>query len=137
LELGFIGSQVDHSLFMCHFGSTHIFLLIYVDDIIVTSNHASSIDVLVAKLTSDFAMKDLGSLHYFLGIQAVRTVDGLHLRQSMYNTDLLCRVQMDEAKPYGAPCVAGSKMFQFDGEPLADPTLFRHVVGALQYATLT
>jgi len=59
LELGFIGSQVDHSLFMCHSGSTHIFLLIYVDDIIVTSNHGASIDVLVAKLKSDFAMKDL------------------------------------------------------------------------------
>jgi hypothetical protein len=137
LELGFIGSQVDLSLFMCHFGSIHIFLLIYVDDIIVTSNHASLIDVLVAKLTSDFAMKDLGSLHYFLGIQAVWTVDGLHLRQSKYNTDLLRRVQMDEAKPYGAPCVAGSKMSRFDGEPLVDPTLFRHVFGALQFATLT
>jgi hypothetical protein len=122
---------------MCHFGSIHIFLLIYVDDIIVTSNHASLIDVLVAKLTSDFAMKDLGSLHYFLGIQAVWTVDGLHLRQSKYNTDLLRRVQMDEAKPYGAPCVAGSKMSRFDGEPLVDPTLFRHVFGALQFATLT
>jgi len=44
---------------------------------------------------------------------------------------------MDEAKPYGAPCISGSKMSRFDGEPLADPTQFRHVIGALQYATLT
>jgi hypothetical protein len=113
------------------------FLLIYVDDIIVTSNHASSIDMLVANLKSDFAMKDLGPLHYFLGIQVVRTTTGLHLRQSKYNADLLRRIHMDEAKPYAAPCLAGSKMSQFDGDLLDDPTLFRHVVGALQYATLT
>jgi hypothetical protein len=44
---------------------------------------------------------------------------------------------MDEAKTYGAPYLTGSKMSRFDGEVLSDPTTFRHVVGALQYATLT
>jgi hypothetical protein len=43
---------------------------------------------------------------------------------------------MDEAKPYGAPYLARSKMSRFDGEQLFDPTLFRHVMGALQYTTL-
>jgi hypothetical protein len=137
LELGFTGSQVDHSLFTCHFGTTHIFLLIYVDDIIVTSNHAFSIDMLVAKLKSDFAMKNLGSLQYFLGIQAIQTAVGLHLCQSKYNVNLMHCIKMDEAKPYGVPCLAGSKMSWFDGEQLFDPTLFRHVVGSLQYTTLT
>jgi hypothetical protein len=80
LELGFIGSQVDHSLFIYHVGTIHIFLLIYVDDIIVTSNDDCSVNWLINQLQADFAMKDLGSLHYFLGIQAIRTVAGLHLR---------------------------------------------------------
>jgi hypothetical protein len=137
LELGFLGSQVDHSLFTYHVGTTHIFLLIYVDDIIVTSNYARSLDWLVDKLQANFAMKDLGPLHYFLGIQAIRTTNGLHLRQSKYAMDLLDRTHMDAAKPYGAPCLAGSKMSRFDGELLSDPTDYRHVVGALQYATLT
>jgi hypothetical protein len=92
---------------------------------------------LINQLQADFAMKDLGSLHYFLGIQAIRTAAGLHLRQSKYVVDLLRRVKMDEAKPYAAPYLAGSKMSQFDGAPLLDPTEYRHVVGALQYATLT
>lgn len=137
LELGFLESHVDYSLFIYHAGSIHIFLLIYVDDIIITGNHSTTIDLLIGKLQSDFALKDLGDLSYFLGIQAVRTSAGLHLRQSKYIIDLLDRVNMAESKPYRAPCIAGSKMSKFDGQALQDPTTFRHVVGALQYATLT
>jgi delta 1-pyrroline-5-carboxylate dehydrogenase len=82
-------------------------------------------------------MKDLGSLTYFLGIQATRNIAGLHLRQSKYIINLLDRAQMTECKPYAAPCSAGSKMSKFDGNPLSNPTKYRHIVGALQYVTLT
>jgi hypothetical protein len=44
---------------------------------------------------------------------------------------------MLESKPYRAPCIAGSKMSKFDGDPLTDPAEYRHIVGALQYVTLT
>jgi hypothetical protein len=44
---------------------------------------------------------------------------------------------MTDSKPYKAPCVAGSKMSKFDGELLSNPTEYRHIVGALQYITLT
>ena len=44
---------------------------------------------------------------------------------------------MTESNPYPAPCTTGSKMSKFDGEPLPHPTIYRHIVGALQYATLT
>jgi hypothetical protein len=44
---------------------------------------------------------------------------------------------MSESKPYPAPCLTGSKMSRFDGEPLHNPTAYRHIVGALQYVTLT
>jgi hypothetical protein len=137
LEHGLIESHVDYSLFIYHAGSIHIFLLIYVDDIIITGNHPATITLLIDKLQSDFALKDLGDLSYFLGIQAVRNSEGLHLRQSKYAIDLLQRVNMADSKPYCAPCIAGSKMSKFDGEALSDPTTFRHVVGALQYLTLT
>jgi hypothetical protein len=64
-------------------------------------------------------MKDLGSLGYFLGIQATRDSAGLHLCQSKYVLDLLDRTQMTDSKPHRAPCVVGSKMSKFDGELLA------------------
>jgi hypothetical protein len=123
--------QVDHSLFTYHLDSVHVFLLVYVDDIILTGNHEGVMNCFIANLKADFAMKDLGPLGYFLGIQATRDSNGLHLRQTKYVLDLLKRTHMLESKPYRAPCIAGSKMSKFDGELLADPAEYRHIIGAL------
>jgi hypothetical protein len=94
LDIGFTSSQVDPSLFTYHAGPIHVFLLVYVNDIILTGNHSATITVIINKLQADFAMKDLGSLTYFLGIQATRDSTGLHLRQSKYILDHLERTQM-------------------------------------------
>ncbi len=68
LRLGFYCSPADSSLFI--FRSSHhiIFLLVYVDDIIVTINNPSSLSSFISRLSAEFSMKDLGPLHYFLGI---------------------------------------------------------------------
>jgi len=78
-----------------------------------------------------FKLKDLGNLSYFLGIQAVRSSQGLHLRQAKYISDLLSRSKMMGAKPFSSPCLAGSKM------STEDTTINRQTVGALEYCTLT
>jgi hypothetical protein len=122
LDIGFLESHVDYSLFLYHAGSVHIFLLIYVDDIIITGNHPATIDLLIGKLKTDFALKDVGALSYFLGIQADRNFAGLHLSQSKCILDLLDCVHMIDCKPSPAPYIAGSKMSKFDGEILQDPT---------------
>jgi len=80
LEFGFTQSLVHTSLFLFHQGAVHLFLLIYVDDILITGTHSSVIVTLLAKLQTDFALKDLGELSYFLGIQVQRTATSLHLR---------------------------------------------------------
>jgi hypothetical protein len=89
LDIGFIGSQLDYSLFSYHRDRIHIFLLVYVDDIIITGNHSATINWLIGTLKLEFAMKDLGTLSYFLGIQAMRNSYGLHLQLSKYVADLL------------------------------------------------
>lgn len=91
------------------------------DDIIITRNHPAAIDLLIGKLKTDFALKDLGALSYFLGIQAVRNFAGLHLKQSKYILDLLHRVNMTDCKPSPTPCIAGSEMSTFDGGPFKIP----------------
>ena len=77
--LGFVPSKSDTSLFIYNKSNTCIFVLIYVDDIIVTSSSDEAITGLLKDLSADFALKDLGDLHFFLGIEVKRNRDGLHL----------------------------------------------------------
>jgi len=114
-----------------------LFLLLFVDDIIVTGTHSHLICALISRLQQEFPVKDLGPLSYFLGIQVSRTAAGLHLCQSKYVANLLKRTHMAEAKPAKSPCAAGSKLSRYDGEALPNAYEYRSVVGALQYCTLT
>jgi hypothetical protein len=79
----------------------------------------------------------LGELSYFLGIQALRNQEGLHLRQAKYITDLLHNTDMIGAKPLNCPSSSGPKLSSVTGNILHDPTDYRRVVGALQYCTIT
>jgi len=136
LDLGFTLSLVDTSLFNFMSSSMKLFLLIYVDDIIVTGTHSHLIGALIGKLQQEFPVKDLGPLSYFLGIQVPRTSTGLHLCQSKYVADLFHRTHMADAKLAKSPYAAGSKLSRYDGEALNDVSEYRSVVGALQYCTL-
>lgn len=100
-------------------------MLIYVDDVIITLNKINHLRYLIRKLGTCFAMKDLGSLCYFLGLEAHFTNEGLYLTQTKYTRDLLINYGMDGAKPYASPVVAGSKLSIHDGHPLEDPTKYR------------
>jgi len=116
---------------------TLVYMLLYVDDIIVTGNNFS-IKSLVTKLNSEFSLKDLGSLEYFLGIE-VRSQPNcaLILTQSKYIRDLLSKTKMDEANLISSPMVGGCKLTKSGYESFPDPTHYRSVVGALQYSTIT
>jgi len=137
LDFGFTQSLVDTSLFLFHQGAVHLFILIYVDDILITGTHSTVIQSQLAKLRSDFTLKDLGELSYFLGIQVQQTATSLHLRQSKYILDLLNKARMVGAKASWSPCVTGSKLSSTDGSPIENVTEFRQLVGGLQYCTLT
>ena len=102
----------------------------------MTSNVRSFIDLLISNLQLDFAMKDLGQLSYFLGIEATRDSFGLHLRQTRCIIDLLDHVNLIGICPYRAPCVLGTKLSKFDGDPLLDPSEYRHTIGVLIYNAL-
>lgn len=68
---------------------TQLYILIYVDDIIIIGSSTSAVSHLIAQLRDDFAVKDLGPLSYFLGIQVSHTSKGLFLSQKKYISDLL------------------------------------------------
>ncbi|RVW44406.1 Retrovirus-related Pol polyprotein from transposon RE1 [Vitis vinifera] len=110
LQWGFNMSRTDSSMFL-HFGkATTLIVLVYVDDILITGSSSTQISSLIAKLDSVFALRDL---------------------------DLLHRTEMFDTKPANTPGAIGKNLSKFDGDPMADVTHYRSVVGALQYVTLT
>ncbi|CAN1840048.1 Retrovirus-related Pol polyprotein from transposon RE1 [Linum perenne] len=132
---GFTGSKTDHSLFYYNTGGNTIFVLVYVDDIIITSSNPSSAASLVQHLQDRFSIKELGDLHYFLGIEVHRTQDGMTLCQAKYIRDLLARAGMSNCKPLHTPSATTTPLST--DAPFHDPTLFRQLVGGLQYLSMT
>ena len=110
-------------------------LLLYVDDIFLTGSASGAIIQVIKALTTEFDIKDLGSLHYFLGIQITRTPTGLFLSQSKYVKDLLLKSEMVDVKPCDTPCLPYHRLLKEDEEPYSNPKVYRSIVGALQYLT--
>ncbi|KAM3373172.1 hypothetical protein ACQJBY_019886 [Aegilops geniculata] len=138
-QLGFVPSKEDTSLFFYNKGNITIFVLVYVDDIIVASSSSSATTCLLKDLKLEFALKDLGDLHYFLGIEVKQIKDGILLTQEKYTADILRRVGLEKCKPVSTPISTSEKLSVESGEPLGseDATNYRSVVDALQYLTLT
>ncbi|KAJ9537518.1 hypothetical protein OSB04_030251 [Centaurea solstitialis] len=134
-SLGFLSSKTDTSLFTYHRGSDTIYLLLYVDDIILTASSPTLISMVISKLSSEFPMSDLGPLSFFLGIAASRSRSGLFLSQSAFAQEILARADMVSCNPCSTP--ATRTKLAVDGEPVPDPTLYRSLAGALQYLTFT
>lgn len=135
-SIGFCSSRSDCSLFTYKQGIYQIYLLLYVDDIILTASSPSLITRVIDRLSSEFSMTDLGSLSFFLGIAASRTSEGLFLSQSAFAKEILSRADMSSCNPCRTPTDTNPKISP-DRAPVSDPTLYRSLVGALQYLTST
>lgn len=86
LDLNFTPSKSNTSLFI---HTTPLFLLVYVDDILVTCFSQYFLPSFISDLNATFSLKDLCSLHYFLAIKDTFTPNSLSLTQTMYTKDLL------------------------------------------------
>ncbi|KAJ9539514.1 hypothetical protein OSB04_032247 [Centaurea solstitialis] len=135
-SLGFLSSKTDTSLFTYHRGSDTIYLILYVDDIILTASSPTLISMVISKLSSEFPMSDLGPLSFFLGIAASRSKSRFFLSQSAFAQEILARADMVSCNPCSTPADTKTKL-AVDGEPVSDPTLYRSLAGALQYLTFT
>ena len=136
-SIGFQASQCDTSLFIYTHGTDMAYLLLYVDDIILTASSHHLLQHIIGSLQQEFAMTDLGNLHYFLGVSAERSPTGLFLSQAKYAAEILVKANMSSCNPCQTPLEVHSKLSSQDGPPVADPTLYRSLAGALQYLTLT
>ncbi|KAJ0623708.1 putative RNA-directed DNA polymerase [Helianthus annuus] len=137
LTLGFNHSRCDASLFTLHQGRNTAYLLLYVDDILLVTSSAPLRQQLMAKLATEFAMKDLGPLSYFLGISVKRITNTMFLSQQTYAEDIINRAGMQSCNPVATPVDTNTKLAATSGTPFHDPTLYHSLAGALQYLTFT
>ncbi|RVW88665.1 Retrovirus-related Pol polyprotein from transposon RE1 [Vitis vinifera] len=133
-QFGFSSTKSDQSLFVRFTNCSSLFVLVYVNDIVVTGSSSQEIQELISKLSGLFSLKDLGELSYFLGIEVKKTTDGgLHLSKKKYIQDLLKKTKMDGAKSLPTPMLSGLKLSAEMGDPIDNVFEYRSVVGALQY----
>ncbi|KAG7541464.1 Reverse transcriptase RNA-dependent DNA polymerase [Arabidopsis thaliana x Arabidopsis arenosa] len=137
VDCGFYNSVADTSLFVLHKLGIYLFVLVYVDDIVVTGNSASHVQAFIDLLAARFSIKDMGELSYFLGIEVTRTEAGLTLTQTKYINDLLHRTNMVSAKPVSTPMEENLCLSASTGPLLDDPAEYRSVIGSLQYLQFT
>lgn len=133
LNWGFYNSWSNTSLFILCTSGEVVFLLVYVDDVIITASSSFLIKSLIQKLDKTFALKDLGRLHYFLGIQIHYLESGFILNQAKYVDDLLHKLKLSDVKHIASPSVQGKLLSKTDGNPLDDPFIYRSIIGTLQY----
>jgi len=80
-ELGFRPTRSDSSLFVLRRGDECAYILLYVDDIVLTASSSTLLQRVINNINAEFKLKDMGSLHYFLGIQVQRSPSGFFLHQ--------------------------------------------------------
>jgi len=136
LFISFLAFKVNTSLFILSDETNIFYLLVYVDDILLTGCNSVMLHRLIQLLSSKFKLRDLGAVQYFLGIEVQSTGMGLMLRQHKYILNILTRAGMTSCKPVDTP-VSSSKAIILLDNSFFDPTWFHQIMGTLQYITFT
>ncbi|GJY92028.1 ribonuclease H-like domain-containing protein [Tanacetum coccineum] len=129
-RVGFSSSRCDSSLFIYQHGFEVAYLLIYVDDIVLTASSTDLLQRIISSLHKEFDMTDLGALNYFLGISVTCDSIGMLMSQKKYALDLLEKAHMANCNPTRTPVDTESKLGS-DGDPISDPTLYRSLAAYL------
>jgi hypothetical protein len=113
-----------------------VILLLYVDDLFLTGEE-KLITECKKKLAAEFEMKDLGLMHYFLGLEVWQTPEKIFLNQGKYAVEILKRFDMLECKSMNTPMETKLKLLVDTSSELVDATLYRQIIRSLMYLTNT
>ena len=114
-----------------------ILLLLYVDDMIITSDDLSGIQDLKDFLSSQFEMKYLRHLSYFLGFEITHSTDRLYITQAKYASELLSQVGLTDNKIVDTSIELNAHLTPSGGKPLSNSSLYKCLVDNLVYLTVT
>ncbi|XP_024187552.2 uncharacterized protein LOC112192448 isoform X2 [Rosa chinensis] len=136
-KIGYRQSNSDHTLFLKHRCGKVTALIIYVDDMVVTGDDIEEIQRLQGQLSSEFEMKDLGNLKYFLGIEVARGKDCIVLSQRKYVLDLLAETGMLDCKPAATPIEQNHRLAEYIDQVPTNKGRYQRLVGRLIYLSHT
>ncbi|XP_020693673.1 uncharacterized protein LOC110107684 [Dendrobium catenatum] len=137
VSIGFTHTKSDPSLLLFNKGNVKLFLLIYVNDILLTGNDHTALNNIIMQLQSKFLMKILGLVSSFLGIKISRKSDQYFLTQKHYAHSILQSAQLTTCKPLSNPTCTKLPQTYGSDPVLDDPNMYRCITGSLQYLTLT
>ncbi|KAI0493211.1 hypothetical protein KFK09_027487 [Dendrobium nobile] len=137
IQIGFTHSQADPSLLILHRDNIRLYLLVYVNDILLTGNDIQAMTDLVDQLKSQFAMKNLGSANQFLGIKIDHTQDKYFLSQILYAKSILQMAELHKCNSVANPSLTKLTALKPDEPSFFDAITYRRIIESLQYLTLT
>lgn len=137
-RLGFKRSNSDQCLYWRGENDRRIYLILYVDDILVFGRNLKEIRIVKACLSREFDMTDIGDVTGFLGMRIERDMDKriLRISQRRYLEGLLNRFNMSDCKPSKVPMECRLKLEKGE-ESRRTSKPYRELIGCLMYATLT
>ena len=99
-------------------------LALYVDDVFLTRDE-SPIDGYKRELASEFEMKDLGLMHYFLGLEVWQRLDEIFRSQGKYTVEILNKFRIMDCKSMTTPMTINLKLLSDKFLGLVDPMMYR------------
>jgi hypothetical protein len=136
MSLGFTKSKADSNLYYKVVDGYQGILLVYVDDMFLTGEEKLILDS-KRKLVAEFEMKDLGMMHYFLGLKVWQKHGEIILSQGKYAGEILKRFRMMDCKSMSMPMTMNLKLLGDTTSETVDATLYRQMIGSLMYLTNT
>eukprot|EP00253_Pinus_taeda_P017588 PITA_17588 len=134
--MGFTKSEADPNLYFIVIGEEPLILVLYVDDLVITGAERL-IEHCKRDLATEFEMKDIGLMHYFLGLEVWQEEGHFFLGQGKYIVDILNRFHMEDCRPMSTPMITNWKKLHASDSELVDPTLYRQLIGSLTYLVNT
>jgi hypothetical protein len=138
MSLGFNKSVVDANLYYKVVDGDSLILIMYVDDLFLTREE-SLIAWCKHELASEFEMKDIGMMHYFLGLEVWKITDEIFLSQGKYTIEIWRRFGMLDCKSMATSMVPNLKKlmeYYFDSDSI-DLTMYQQWIGSLMYLVNT
>jgi len=130
-------SEADHSVYYRHSSAECVYLIVYVDDIVLTSSDHHDISQMKQHLCYHFQTKDLSKLRYFLCVEVAQSNDGIVISQRKYALNILEETGLMNSKLVDTPMNPNTKLLPNQGESFSDPERYRQLVEKLNYLTVT